>query len=179
MIAIPKQYIAEDLAEQIEALTWRPGRLWLIAMIAMSVVIVGSLSRVARLGLADWYQALDKPGFVPPDWAFAVAWTTIYALMAVSLWLYWRATAEAPIARRWGTALFAGQYVFCSAWPFMFFGLKSTLLGFLGATALVPLIIVTMAVFARHSRAAALTLIPYLMWSTLAIAMSYQVWQLN
>ncbi|MEM6902268.1 MAG: TspO/MBR family protein [Pseudomonadota bacterium] len=179
MIAVPKDYIAEAIAADIEAITWRPSRRWLIGMIMLSVGINGALSRVARLGLADWYHALEKPSFVPPDWAFAVAWTTLYGLMAIALWLYWRATAEKPLDRRRGTILFAMQYLLCSAWPFLFFGLQSTLLGFLGTITLVPLIMATILVFGRASKAAAATLVPYLLWSTLAIAMAYQVWQLN
>ncbi|MBV6631678.1 MAG: tryptophan-rich sensory protein [Alphaproteobacteria bacterium] len=179
MIAIPKQAIADELVSQLETTVWRPNRLWLVAMIVLSVGVNGALSRVARLGLADWYQALAKPSFVPPDWAFAVAWTSLYALMAVSLWFYWRATADRPAAWRGGTTLFAVQYLTCSAWPFMFFGLQSTLLGFVGTLVLVPMIIATIILFGRYSRPAALALVPYLLWSTLAIAMSYQVWQLN
>ncbi|WP_209280828.1 tryptophan-rich sensory protein, partial [Pseudomonas viridiflava] len=25
-----------------------------------------------------WYESLQKPAFTPPNWAFPVAWTTIY-----------------------------------------------------------------------------------------------------
>ncbi|MFW8695955.1 tryptophan-rich sensory protein, partial [Mesorhizobium japonicum] len=29
-----------------------------------------------------WYEGLNKPGFTPPNWAFPVAWTIIYLLLA-------------------------------------------------------------------------------------------------
>ena len=35
----------------------------------------------------DWYATLQKPGFTPPNETFPVAWTILYALMAVSAWL--------------------------------------------------------------------------------------------
>ena len=31
-----------------------------------------------------WYERLDKPRWQPPGWAFGPAWTTLYALVAVS-----------------------------------------------------------------------------------------------
>ncbi len=34
---------------------------------------------------AEFYQAIEKPFFAPPDWMFGVAWGIIYPLIAVAL----------------------------------------------------------------------------------------------
>ena len=32
-----------------------------------------------------WFDALEKPSFIPPGWVFGAAWTTLYTLMGISL----------------------------------------------------------------------------------------------
>ena len=43
---------------------------------------VGSV--VTTPAVETWYPKLAKPSFVPPDWAFPVAWTAVYADIAVT-----------------------------------------------------------------------------------------------
>lgn len=38
----------------------------------------------AMFSPGDWYQALKKPGWTPPNWLFPVAWTTLYLCMALA-----------------------------------------------------------------------------------------------
>ena len=39
----------------------------------------------------EWYDSLDKPPFTPPNIAFPIVWTTLYALMAASAYRVWNA----------------------------------------------------------------------------------------
>ena len=42
----------------------------------------------------DWYATLKKPGFTPPNGVFPIVWPILYAMMAVSAWLAWRAPGK-------------------------------------------------------------------------------------
>ena len=46
----------------------------------------------------EWYEQLEKPGWTPPNWLFAPAWSILYAVMAYSGYLFTH-TAE-PHSRR-------------------------------------------------------------------------------
>lgn len=44
--------------------------------------MIGSV--VTKPAVESWYPTLRKPAFVPPNWVFPVAWTTLYADIAVT-----------------------------------------------------------------------------------------------
>ena len=51
-----------------------------------AIVFLGFLSgQLANSGYGNrWFAALDKPALMPPGWAFGVAWTILYVLMALA-----------------------------------------------------------------------------------------------
>ena len=52
-----------------------------------AIVFLGLLSgRVSNSGYDNqWFAALVKPTFMPPGWAFPVAWTILYILLGFAL----------------------------------------------------------------------------------------------
>ncbi len=46
-----------------------------------ATAVVGGLGADVR---SRWYADLDRPAWEPPGWAFPVAWTTLYGLIAVA-----------------------------------------------------------------------------------------------
>ncbi|MEP7091008.1 MAG: TspO/MBR family protein [Nocardioidaceae bacterium] len=71
---------------------------------------------------SDWYATIDKPDWQPPGWVFGPAWTTLYALIAVSSA---RALEEADPAerRRFATAL-GVNLALNTGWSWVFFTAK-------------------------------------------------------
>ena len=125
----------------------------------------------------DWYLELRRPAWAPPAWVFGPVWTLLYAGMAVAAWLVWRpgGFSAAPKALN----LFGVQLVGNAAWPWIFFELRLPGWAFVQIILLWALILATLLAFWRHSRAAALLLLPYLGWVTFAAALNYAVWRLN
>ena len=122
----------------------------------------------------DWYDGLAKPWFNPPRWAFPVAWTTLYVLIA------W---AGARLAHLPGAglvmALWAAQIALNTLWTPVFFGAHRMGMG-VAVIALLWLVVAALTVLAfRLDRLAGALLLPYLAWLSLAGALNYRLWQMN
>lgn len=124
-----------------------------------------------------FYAELVRPAWAPPGWLFAPAWTTLYALMAVSAWLVWRARGFA--GARIALGLFLAQLAANALWSWLFFAWRQGALAFVEVLLLWCLIVATVSAFWRVSRAAAVLLLPYLAWVTYASALTFEVWRRN
>lgn len=126
---------------------------------------------------SDWYLDLAKPSFQPPTWAFPVAWTALYADIAVTT----AAALDAlPVGERRRLAVALGVNLGLNAgWCWMFFGRRDI-------AAAVP-IAVALAVSsadlvrrvgaARPGLGAALS--PYAVWTAFATALNMAIVDLN
>lgn len=121
-----------------------------------------------------WYESLQKPGFTPPNWAFPVAWTTIYLLLA---WAGYRLTllpgSEIVLA------LWAAQIALNTLWTPVFFGANRVLAAMV-ILALLWLVVATMVVMALQlDIITGLILLPYLAWLSVAAALNFSILRHN
>jgi len=140
-----------------------------IAAIVGSVYVLPSLS--------TWYDSLNKPFFTPPDWVFAPAWTILYILMAVALFLVWRLPQNKQ--RDSAIALFAAQLIMNLLWSVGFFGFHNILLGAVLVVVLLVLVALTTLEFYRLSKPAAYAMALYLLWVCFATCLNIAVFFLN
>jgi translocator protein len=139
---------------------------------------VSALNGVLTEPNLPWYETLARPGFTPPNSIFPVVWTVLYAMMAVALWQFWRAKGKEE-DRRLGLIAFAVQLALNVAWSLAFFRLRSPGSGLVVILVLLVAIAVTIVLFDRSSRTAALLLVPYLLWVCFAAALNFAFWILN
>jgi tryptophan-rich sensory protein len=144
-----------------------------------AILLLGTLfGRAAGSGYGNpWFDALAKPGFMPPGWAFPVAWTILYALMglALALILHAKGARGRPLA----LTLFLAQLALNYSWSPVFFALHRVGLA-LGIIAAMLLAAAAAAfLFYRIRKAAGLMLLPYLAWLVFAAALNYQIGKLN
>ncbi len=59
----------------------------------------------------DWYPKLEKPSFTPPSWVFGPVWTTLYAMMGISLYLVSHGRTHEDNIRQASQVLFGIQLV--------------------------------------------------------------------
>lgn len=155
------------------------GRAWL-----MPILIAGGLATiVAGLGatitdIGPWYRSLVQPPWGPPDAAYGVAWTAIYActaLAGVTGWLAMTRWSE----REWLIGLFALNGFLNIVWSLLFFRLHRPDWALIEVLAL-WLSVAALIVFTwRRSMTGAALLVPYLLWVTFAGYLNMAIVKLN
>jgi tryptophan-rich sensory protein len=143
---------------------------------SMFASVLGSL--FTATGLVGWYRTLNKPFFTPPDIAFPLVWTFLYALMAVGFWRILRLRPEA--GPRWpAIAAFLVQLLINIGWTYAFFGLRSPLAGLIVVGMLLVAIAINIRVFQRLDPAASYALYPYFAWAFFAMLLNGAIFFLN
>jgi translocator protein len=150
--------------------------------VCQSAGIIGSFFTISAI--STWYAGLTKPVFSPPSWVFAPAWTLLYTLMGIALfmlWLSWQKTEEAKEKKKLKIALFFfGFQLFLNAiWSIIFFGLKNPFWALVEIIFLWLAILLTILFFWKISKIAALLLVPYILWVSFASFLNYSIWYLN
>ena len=151
-------------------------RLVLSVALCQAAGIVGSL--FTTQAITSWYASLRKPEFAPPNWVFAPVWTTLYLLMGIALFIVWNTIPEKSSARS-AIVIFGLQLLLNAFWSYLFFGLKSPLLGLIEIVVMWFAILLTILTFLRISKKAALLLVPYLIWVSIASYLNYSILVLN
>lgn len=140
---------------------------------------VGFLSSFAtQSSVNDWFLALNKPDFNPPNWVFAPVWTILYILMGIAAGLVW----SKGFHHLWvKTALyhFGFQLLLNASWSIVFFGLKEPFWALLVILTLLILLCLTFRWFKIVSQTAAWLLTPYILWVCYATVLNYKIWELN
>jgi tryptophan-rich sensory protein len=144
-----------------------------------AIVFLGFLSgQLANSGYGNrWFDALQKPAIMPPGWAFGVAWTILYTLMALAFAMVLHARG----ARGRGLAiiLFLVQLAMNLAWSPLFFRAHQVGDALVLIVALLAVVMVTAALFWRIRRLAGVLLLPYIAWLAFASFLNYEIGRLN
>jgi translocator protein len=149
----------------------------LIACIALSEAagVIGSVWTRKGLG---WYDGLRKPSFTPPGYLIGIIWTSLFALMGISLFLVIDQSVNGQDVLV-PFLLFAVQLILNITWNYFFFARRSPLLGLVEITLLWASIAATIVAFWGVSVIAALLLIPYIAWVSIAAALNASIWSQN
>jgi translocator protein len=145
-----------------------------LGLFVLAVAVTASAGGVFRPD--EWYRALSKPDWTPPDWAFPVVWTTLYLLLATASWLVWRKAG-------WGAkgtfGLFALNLALNASWSFVFFGQRQigwalvVALGLLASTAALAW------TYGRVRPIAGAMIAPYVAWVSVAVALNGTILAMN
>lgn len=143
--------------------------------ISHSAGLIGLL--LARRQQPEFYRQLRKPTWSPPAKVFGPVWSLLYTLMGIAVWLLWRDRDRS--GARAALTLYGTQLALNSAWTPIFFGLRKPRAAFYELTGLWAALLATTLTTFRVNRKAGLLLVPYLAWTTFALALNKRIVDLN
>jgi len=145
-----------------------------MALLIFILLVGAAASTGAIFKPGAWYAGLRKPGWTPPNIVFPIVWTLLYIMIAWAGLRVWREAGPGLALAFWGA-----QWVFNSAWSWLFFGRRRMDLGLID----ICLLWFSTAGFILAAwpvdRLASLLFLPYLLWVSIAALLNLSVWRLN
>ena len=163
------------MAEEAEPRSWSR----IAVLTAPAIVLLGSASGwLSGSGYGNpWFDALQKPFFMPPGWLFGLVWPVLYLLMGIALAMI---LAEPPSPRRRNALiLFFAQLALNLAWSPIFFAAHDITLAKYVIYVMTVIAAAAAGQFMRLKREAGLLLIPYLAWLIFAAMLNSAIEALN
>ena len=137
----------------------------------------GGLGTIATIpNIPTWYVALHKPFFNPPNWIFGPVWTILYTLMAISLYLTFKASHP---DRSKALTLFFLQLILNAIWSFLFFQYHLLLIALVEIILMLIIMIRYTVIVRRINKTANYCFIPYIAWVSFATLLNAGIWYLN
>lgn len=149
----------------------------LVAFIVLCFIVQIIGSFWTKESVSTWYPHLVKPSWTPPDWLFGPVWTFLYILIAIAGWLIYRTNDS--LTRTGALMLYGIQLALNFMWSFLFFSLRSPLLGLIDITLLCLFIGLTIIKAWQIRPLASLLLTPYFIWVLYATSLNARIWWLN
>lgn len=154
-------------------------RAWFFpVLIAGVLAVVTALVGATITDVGPWYHGLIQPRWAPPDAAYGVAWTAIYACTALAGVTGWLAMPRAS-EREWLLGLFAFNGFLNIVWSLLFFRFHRPDWAMIEVLALWVSVAALIVVIWRRSMAGAVLLLPYLGWVTFAGYLTMTIVRLN
>ena len=144
------------------------------ALLAIMVAVVGAT--ITDTG--PWYQSLVQPRWAPPDAAYGIAWTVIFAATAVGGVTGWIAMPTAR-EREWLLGLWALNGFLNILWSLVFFRAHRPDWALVEVLLLWGSVVALIIYIWRRSMVGATLLIPYLLWVTFAGYLNMEIVKLN
>lgn len=139
----------------------------LIAAILISFIpgAIGVLFTPVVWHTDAWFNTLANSSLTPAPIVFSIAWTILYTLLGIALFMIWRAKRRmrdtGVSASEW---LFFAQMVLNALWSYVFFGLHMATLGLFVLFGLIIVSIYMAAEFKTVSKTAYYLVWPYIAW---------------
>ena len=130
-----------------------------------------SAGLITQPSISNWYKALIKPEFTPPNWLFAPVWSLLYLMMGSAWGRINTIFLDDKVIKR-ANVLFVAQLIFNALWSIFYFGAHSINYALVDIILLWLTIIFTIYQFFIISKLAGWLLIPYLLWTSYAVVLN-------
>ncbi len=165
-----KKRIARKKNVRVKKNAWRAALVFIACLIVVYVAALAGTYYTSQGVRAAWYESV-RPSITPPSYVFPVVWNILFALLAISLFAAW---SNANLRQRTSVlALYVTNLVLNVLWSAFFFGMQSPLLAFIDLIVLWLSIAGIFFYTWKISKAAALAVVPYLLWVTFAGVLNF------
>lgn len=151
---------------------------WNYFLIPIFVVVVSWIGSLATTSGMEWYKTLERWTATPPDYVFGIVWTLLFVLIMISILLYWN---KAKRGHQFEDVmyLFVINGVLNILWSYFFFRWHLIGWAFIDAIFLAFTALSLTTIIWRTSKTASLLLVPYVLWLSFAVFLTFSFWVLN
>ena len=125
-----------------------------------------------------WYNSLNVSVLTPDGWVFGFAWTVLYALLGIALFLVMNKT-KTRLNKTKAYVLFISQLLLNGLWTYLFFGLHFVGASLVSLSVLLAVSVWMLVAFKPISKAASYLVWPYVLWLCFALYLNSTIWILN
>lgn len=142
----------------------------------ITTILIGVIPSIFVFKSMNIYNSLNRPPLSPPSIVFPIAWTILYILMGISIYIIIQSKRKLKKNAR---LIYYIQLATNALWTPIFFGFKEYFLAFLWILMLIVFVITMILTFYKISKKAAYIQIPYLLWLLFASYLNFGVFVLN
>ena len=128
--------------------------------------------------IGPWYFSLKQPDWKPPDWAFGVIWTIIFVLSAFA-WMITFNSNSSSLQKNKITTLFFLNGFLNILWSVFYFRMHHPDWSLIEAYFLWGSVFVIILEMWPIRKLAALLMVPYLIWVSIAMRLNWETIVLN
>jgi benzodiazapine receptor len=136
--------------------------------------IIGSFFTTSNI--KGWYASLNKPWFNPPGFIFSPVWLTLYTLIGISFYLFYK---KDNFKTKNIYFLYAFHLFLNCIWSILFFGMHQVLFALIDILLMLTSLLILMKYFYKLNKASFYLLIPYFIWLCFAGILNYNILILN
>lgn len=125
-----------------------------------------------------WYNALNNSVLTPDGWVFGMAWTILYTLLGIALFLIMN-NEKTRLSKTKAYVLFVVQMILNALWTYLFFGLHLTGVALVVLLALIVVSVWMACAFKPISKGAFYLVWPYIAWLCFAMYLNGTIAFLN
>ncbi len=149
-----------------------------LATVPATIIVGDAIGWVLRSEYqSSWFNGLAKPFFMPPGWAFGLAWNVLYALLGFSLAIV--LAEPTSDRRRFALILFFVQLALNYAWSPVFFAAHDIVVAQWLIFIMAVIAAAAAGQFLRIRKWSGLLLVPYLIWLIFAATLNATIVSMN
>jgi len=135
------------------------------------------LGQLTEVHIATWYETLHKSSLTPPGIVFAIVWSILYIMIAISGWSLWKNRNHPKAKLAFG--FYSAQMILNWAWSPLFFNFHLIAVSFYCIVFITLLTLITIILTKERFKLSSIMLIPYFIWLLFAIYLNGVIWMLN